>query len=147
MSKTLNFLIKINAPKEKVWGILWSKDTYPKWTTVFAEGSDDSSDWKEGSSILFTDGKGSGMYSSIERKVQNKQMTFKHLGVLKDGVEQPIDEPTQSWSGCIEDYQLEETNGVTELKVRLNSMVEYLDYFQDKFPKALQKVKELSEQS
>jgi len=145
MMKTLKYSIKINAPKEKVWDVLWSKEMYPKWTSVFAKDSNAISDWKEGSSILFTDGKGNGMYSIIEKKVQNKQMTFNHIGVLKDGEELPFDDKTKSWTNSIEDYQLEEVKGITTLKVSMDTLDEYSDYFAETFPKALKKVKELSE--
>lgn len=36
--KTLNFLIKIKASKEKVWNVLWDDETYRKWTSTFSEG-------------------------------------------------------------------------------------------------------------
>ncbi len=143
--KTLNFSVKINASKEKVWDILWNDNNYPKWTSVFAEGSKAVTDWQEGSSILFTDGSDCGMYSRIEKKVPNKQMTFKHLGMVKDGVEQPVDDASKSWSGSIENYLLEEQNGITEVKASVDVTEEHLDYFQKTFPKALDKVKELSE--
>lgn len=143
--KTLKFNTKINAPKEKVWEVLWGKESYKAWTKAFAEGSNVKTDWKEGSSIWFTDGSDSGMYGVIDKKVPNKQMTFKHLGILKDGKELPLDDKTESWSGSIEDYQLNETNGVTDLNVSLDSTDEYGDYFDKTFPKALNIVKELSE--
>ena len=145
--KTLKFNTKINAPKEKVWEVLWGKESYKAWTKAFAEGSDVKTDWKEGSSIWFTDGSDSGMYGVIDKKVLNKQMTFKHLGILKDGKELPLDDKTESWSGSIEDYQLNETSGVTDLKVSLDSIDEYGDYFDKTFPKALNIVKELSEKN
>lgn len=46
---TLEFKIEINAPKEKVWDILWNDATYKQWTSVFCEGNYVVSDWKEGS--------------------------------------------------------------------------------------------------
>ncbi|MEZ4792318.1 MAG: SRPBCC domain-containing protein [Gelidibacter sp.] len=145
--KTLKFTTKINAPKEKVWGVLWGKESYKAWTKAFAEGSDVKTDWKEGSSVWFTDGKDSGMYSIINKKVPNEQMTFKHLGMLKDGKELPNDETTESWSGAIEDYQLKEQNGITNVEVSVDITEEHKDYFDKTFPKALNIVKELSEQS
>jgi hypothetical protein len=81
------FKTTINASREKVWDVLWGDDTYPKWTSVFSEGSKAESDWKEGSKILFTDGKGSGMVSKIESKKSPEYMSFKHLGEMKNGVE------------------------------------------------------------
>jgi len=35
----INFSISIDAPKEKVWNVLWNDSSYRKWTSVFAEGS------------------------------------------------------------------------------------------------------------
>ncbi len=34
----LNLLIKIKAPKEKAWDVLWDDTTYHKWTSTFSEG-------------------------------------------------------------------------------------------------------------
>ena len=67
--KKISFSTTINAPKEKVWNVLWNDETYKAWTSVFSEGSCAVSDWNEGSKILFLDGKGSGMYSTIAKKI------------------------------------------------------------------------------
>ncbi|RZK77655.1 MAG: SRPBCC domain-containing protein, partial [Pedobacter sp.] len=37
--KKLAFNITIDATPEKIWNIIIGKDTYPVWTSVFAEGS------------------------------------------------------------------------------------------------------------
>jgi uncharacterized protein YndB with AHSA1/START domain len=61
----INFSISINAPKEKVWKVLWNDDSYRKWTSAFAEGSYAVTDnWKEGTKVKFLDPKGSGMISN-----------------------------------------------------------------------------------
>ena len=138
---TLKFITKINAPKEKVWNTLWNDSTYRQWTAAFMEGSYAESDWKEGSKILFLTPKGDGMFSIIEKKVPNKQMTFKHLGEIKNGVEEP-----KNWEGAKESYHLEEKNGITELDVELDSVGEFEQYFNDTFPKALNRLKEISEE-
>ena len=138
---TLKFNAKINAPKEKVWATLWNDTTYRQWTAAFMEGSYAESDWKEGSKILFLTPKGDGMFSIIEKKVPNQEMTFKHLGELKKGVEEPKD-----WEGAKESYHLEEKNGVTELDVQLESIGEFEQYFNDTFPKALNVLKQIAEQ-
>ncbi len=66
--KTLHFSIKIKAPREKVWQILWEDATYRQWTSVFNESSYAVSDWEEGSKIQFLSADGSGMYSLIDKK-------------------------------------------------------------------------------
>lgn len=141
----LNFSIDINAPKEKVWEILWGDDTYPKWTVVFSEGSQAVTDWQEGSKVLFTDGKGSGMVSKIESKRSNEFMSFKHLGEVKDGIEDTTSEKVKSWAGSFENYTLKESGGVTTLTVDLDISGDFKDYFMKTFPRALELVKKLSE--
>ena len=143
--KQVEYKVQINAPREKVWKTLWEDKTYREWTKVFHEGSYAESDWKEGSKILFLGPGKSGMYSMIDKMVPNEKMYFKHLGEVKSGVEQPIDESTKSWSGAKENYTLTEKDGGTELKAEMDSTDEMYDYFKDKFPKAMQLVKEISE--
>ncbi len=138
---TLKFTTKINAPKEKVWETLWNDTTYRKWTAAFMEGSYAESDWKEGSKILFLTPKGDGMFSIIEKKIPNQEMTFKHLGELKNGIEE-----SKNWEGAKESYHLEEKNGITELDVQLDSVGEFEQYFNDTFPKALNVLKQIAEQ-
>ena len=81
------------------------------------------------------------MYSIIDTNIQNKQMTFRHLGSVKDGKQIP----EKDWENAVEEYILNEENGKTTLKVSLDTVEEYADMFNKTFPKALQKVKEISE--
>jgi Activator of Hsp90 ATPase homolog 1-like protein len=136
----LKFNILINAPKQKVWNVLWDDKTYREWTAAFTEGSYAKSDWQEGGRIEFLDGKGAGMFSVIEKKIDNAQMTFKHLGEIKDGKD-----VLSSWGEARESYYLTDNNGQTELNVELDSVAEYEDYFKGVFPKALANIKRISE--
>lgn len=140
-----NFSVKINAPKEKVWDTLWNDESYRKWTSVFSEGSYADTDWKEGSKVLFLSGDGSGMYSQVARNIPNEFMSFRHLGVVKNGIEQPMDEETKQWSGAMENYRLREKDGVTELTTEMDMTDDFADYFEKTLPQALEKVKELAE--
>ena len=141
------FKTSIDAPREKVWNILWGDDSYSKWTSVFSEGSRAETDWKEGSKVLFLDGKGSGMVSTVAANKPNEFMSFKHLGTVKDGVEDMDSEQTKEWSGAVENYTLKTVNGKTELIVAMDMTDEFKDYFLQTFPKALEKVKELAERN
>jgi hypothetical protein len=139
------FTITINAPKEKIWEILWSDKSYREWTSVFAEGSTAETDWKKGSKALFTDGKGQGMVSTIVENIPNEFMSIKHLGEIKNGVEDTESEKVQQWAGAMENYTLKGSNGKTELTVDMDIAEEYMDYFITTWPKALDKIKELAE--
>ena len=139
--ETLKFNTSIKASREKVWQVLWNDETYRKWTAVFSEGSYAESDWNEGSEIKFLGPDGSsGMFSMIEKKIPNEEMIFKHLGELKNGVKE-----TKDWGGAMEKYFLAEADGKTALRVEVDMNEEYVKYFVDTFPKALEIVKQLSE--
>lgn len=140
--KKIEFSTRINALKEKVWATLWSDDTYRQWTSVFAPDSHAISDWKQGSEIKFIDGKGDGMHSIIESNLPFEQMSFKHLGEIRDGVE-----TTSDWAGAMENYFLSESNGVTELKMDMEMSEEFEKYFIETFPKALALIKQISEKN
>jgi hypothetical protein len=141
----LQFSVKINAPAAKVWSVLWEDATYRKWTSIFSEGSNAQSDWKEGSQILFVDAEGSGMFSRIAKLIPNQYMSFEHLGILKDGKEVPPDDETKKWTGAMENYTLKEENGVTELSMEMDMTEEHVDYFKKTYPKAFEQVRILAE--
>ena len=141
------FKVLIDAPREKVWNILWDDSSYRAWTAVFGEGSHTETDWNKGSKVLFLGDQGSGMVSVIEDLVPNEFMSFKHLGEVKDGVEDTQSEKVQQWAGAHENYTLRNEDGKTELRVDMDINDEFAEMFGQLFPKALDKVKELAEQN
>jgi len=140
-----SFSISVNASREKIWDVLWSDSSYRQWTSVFAEGSRAETDWKKGSKVLFHDGKGDGMVSTIIENIPNEYMSIKHLGEVKNGIEDTTSEKVKQWAGAMENYTLKEVNGKTELTVDMDIAEEYKDYFLTTWPKALEKIKELAE--
>ena len=140
--KKKNFNIEINASKEIVWSTLWNDATYRKWTSVFSPGSHAVSDWNEGSKIKFICDTGDGMHSIIQKKIPYQQMSFKHLGEIKDGIE-----TVSAWSGAMEEYFLKEKNGITFLTIEMDISSEFEDYFSETFPKAMELIKQISEKS
>ncbi|WP_345949936.1 SRPBCC domain-containing protein [Mucilaginibacter sp. PAMB04274] len=140
---TFNTLIK--APRKTVWNILWSNETYPVWTSAFCEGSHALTDWQQGSKVLFLDGKGSGMVSTVAERREPEYMSFEHLGEVKDGVEDTESDKVKQWAGAHENYTLNEANGQTELVVEMDSDANFKDYFLKTWPPAMDKIKELAE--
>lgn len=143
--ETLEFTIRVKAPVEKIWSVLWDDETYKKWTGAFCEGSYAISNWNEGDKIHFMSPNGEGMNSIIEKKVPNEYMAFKHFGEIKDFKELPIDEETKKWSGAMETYRLKPDGEYTIVVAQVDVVEKYIDYFKEAFPKGLEMVKELSE--
>jgi uncharacterized protein YndB with AHSA1/START domain len=141
----LHFSIAINAAPEKIWSVLWNDDTYRKWTSAFTEGSYAETDWKQGSKVLFLDGKGQGMVSRIAVNKPNEYMSIEHLGEVKDGVEDTSSERVKQWAGAHENYTLKKVNGQTELSIDMDITEEFKDMFAKIWPVALDNVKKLSE--
>ena len=141
----LKFSIKINAPKEKVWNVLLNDETYRIWASVFSQGSHAVTDWQEGSKTLFLDSSGSGMVSRIEKNIPDEYLSIRHLGIVKNGIEDTESNEVKGWANAMENYILKENGGTTELNIEMDSNNEFKDYFSETWPKALDKVKELAE--
>lgn len=139
------FKTSINASRQHVWELLWGKDSYPEWTSVFAEGSHAETDWKKGSKVLFLDGQGRGMVSRVEENIPNEFMSFEHLGEITDGKEDTVSEKVKQWAGAHENYTLRTVDGGTELVVDMDVAEEFEEMFSEVFPKALNKLKTMAE--
>lgn len=144
--KRKKFEIRINATPEQVWQVLWDDSTYRQWTSVFAEGSHAVSDWKKGSKVLFLDPQGRGMVSRIADLVENRFMSFEHLGEVNDGIEDTQSEKVKQWAGAFENYTLTQIEGATLLTTDIDLDGEFVPMFSEMFPRALAKIKELAEQ-
>ncbi len=154
MEKT-QFSIVINAPKEKVWKTMLDKDTYEKWTDVFMPGSSYVGDWSEGSKILFLapveSEKMSGMVSRIKDRRQYEFISLETIGLVHNGEEDTTSEEAKEWAGSLENYTFKDVDGKTELRIDLSSDMDFnkemLEMSEKIWPKALDKLKELAENS
>ena len=144
--QNLTFKISINAPVEKVWECLWEQENYTKWTSVFCAGSHYKTDsFTQGNKIHLIAPNGGGMYSILDKIVENELLVFKHLGELENFEEQPIDEKTQGWTDALESYELKPLGNETELTVQVETVEEYVDHMNKTFPLALQELKKIAE--
>ncbi len=140
----LQFTIDIKAEKDKIWKALWEDTSYRDWTSVFSEGSHAvSNHWEEGSIVLFLGADKSGIYSEIEIHIPNNTITFKHIGTVLNGEQQPIDEATKSWSGSTETYTLTDGKNCNILTLDIDIMDEHIEFMKETLPKALERVKQI----
>lgn len=148
----LQFTSVINAPAQKVYEAmlgLKDKSAYEHWTSAFNPTSTYEGTWEKGSKILFVgvdeNGKKGGMVSEIVEHQPAKFISIRHYGFLDGDVEVTSGEQVEKWAGGHENYSYQENNGVTTVTVDIDTLDEYLDYFNSTYPTALEKLKELSE--
>ena len=139
------FTIEIKASPEKVWEVLWNKETYGQWTAPFMPGSLVESDWKENGKALFLSPDGDGITSKIVNYKPFEKMHFTHQGVVHKRKEDTTSEEAKMWRGAIENYTLVVRNTFTELQIETDIFERYKTEFEKAWPKALEKVKELAE--
>ena len=151
--KKLYFNTTINAPVSKIYDCMLginNKSTYEQWTALFNPTSTYEGSWEKGSKILFigVDEKGEkgGMVSRIVENIPNQFVSIQHYGLLKGGEEITEGPEVEKWANGFENYTFEESNGIVIVNAALlNIPEEFIDYMNDAYPKALEKLKEICE--
>ena len=150
--KKLQFTVHINAPAAKIYDLMLginNKSTYEQWTSLFNPTSTYEGSWEKGSKMLFVgvDEKGEkgGMVSRIAENIPNRFVSIQHYGLFKADEEITEGPEVEKWGNGFENYTFEENNGTTTVGVDLDTTEDFLDYMNQTFPKALDKLKELCE--
>lgn len=149
----LQFKQDINASAKKVYETmlgLKDKGTYAYWTAAFNPTSSFEGSWDKGSKIYFVgvdeNGNKGGMVSEIEEHIPAEFVSIRHYGFLVGDKEVTTGEEVEKWAGGHENYTYQENNGITTVTVDMDSIVEYMDFFNSTYPAALDRLKELAEQ-
>lgn len=146
----MHFEIEIQAPAKKVWAIMLEPDTYQQWTTAFGPTSYYEGSWEKGSRIRFLGAEGSGMVSEIAENKPFSYLSIKHLGMIRNGVEDTSSEDAKNWRNAFENYTFTEKGSVTRLEVDLNFEItpestDMKEMFEGMWPAALLKLKGMCE--
>lgn len=86
------------------------------------------------------------MVSEIAEHEPAHFVSIRHYGFLDGDTEVTTGEMVEKWAGGHENYRFEEHNGTTTVTVEMDVIEEYLEYFNNTYPKAMDKLKEVSEQ-
>jgi hypothetical protein len=150
--KKMQFKKEIAASAQKVYETmlgLKDKNTYEYWTSAFNPTSSYEGSWEKGSKIYFVgvdeNGKKGGMVSEIIEHKPAKFVSIRHYGFLDGDTEVTTGEQVEKWAGGQENYSYQENFGITTVTVDMDAIDEYLDYFNNTYPAALDKLKEISE--
>jgi uncharacterized protein YndB with AHSA1/START domain len=141
----LRFTTTIDAPREHVWKTMLDQETYRRWTDAFTEGSYYEGSWDQGERIVFLAPSGEGMVAEIAESRKPEYISIRHLGMTKGGVEDTESEAVRAWTPAYENYTFSEKGGATELTVEMDVVPEYESFMAETWPKALAKLKEISE--
>ena len=151
--RKLQFQVRINEPSTKVYDVMLgisNKSTYEQWTSLFNATSTYEGSWNKGSKILFVgideNGKKGGMVSEIAENTPNRFVSIRHYGLLQDDKEITEGPDVEKWAGGFENYSFEENEGITTVSVDLETAEDFVDFMNETYPKALDKLKEICEQ-
>lgn len=146
--KKLQFKISIQAPPSQVYTTMLGlnkKSDYEAWTATFNPTSTYEGTWDKGEKIRFVgldqNGKKGGILSLIVEHIPQQFVSFKTIGIIKENVEITAGEEIDNWLGGHENYTFQAHEQSTELTVEIDIPVDYIEHFQDSYPKALASLK------
>ena len=150
--KKLQFTVSIDAPVDRVYDCMLginSKSTYEQWTALFNPTSTYEGSWDKGNKILFVgvDEKGEkgGIVSRIADNIPNRFVSIQHYGLVKGDKEITEGPEVEKWANGFENYTFKEDSSSTTVTVDLDTTEDFVDYMNQKYPKALEKLKQLCE--
>lgn len=124
--------------------------SYREWTAAFNPGSYYKGDWSKGSKILFlgpdpTTGEEGGMVARIAENRPYEFISIEHFGIVQNGVEDTTSDFARRWAPAYENYSFKEKGGATEVLIDMDADEEQVEAFNQMWPAALQKLKEIAE--
>jgi uncharacterized protein YndB with AHSA1/START domain len=145
MNKKMHFSIRIDAPRKKVWNVMLSPETYKQWTAAFMPGSYYEGSWDAGERIVFGSPDGNGMLAEIAENRPHEYVSIKHVGELRNGVEDTTSESVRRWAPAFENYTFSDAGSSTDVRVEMDVTPEYEEYMARTWPVALARLKEICE--
>jgi uncharacterized protein YndB with AHSA1/START domain len=144
--KTIEFNATINASAKAVWTTMLNDKTYRQWVDVSWPGSFYVGKWGKDEEIRFVGNDNSGTLATITEFTPYEVVEAHQIAILlKGGIEDRTSDMAKGWIGTTERYDFSESGGKTTLKVTIKAQPHWLDMFNDGWPQALEKLKELSE--
>ena len=145
----LHYTVEVNAPVHTVWTAMLDDATYREWTSAFHDGSYYEGSWDLGSTIRFLgpndDGSLGGMIAKVVENRPDEFLSLEYFGEVVGGMDDTTSDSARRLVGAHENYSFRESGGVTTVTVDLDSDEEFTAMFNDMWPPALAKLKEVAE--
>jgi len=146
--KTMRFSTTVQAPRHRVWELMLAPDTYREWTAPFMEGSYYEGSWDEGQRVRFlTPGGAEGMVAEVAANRPGEFVSLKHIGQVKNGVEDFASDEVRAWAPAFENYRFADKDGGTEVQVEMDVLPAYEEFMGEAWPKALAALKDVCEKA
>lgn len=144
--------IIISATPEVVWETVVNPRKFEMWAGIFDESSYFEGGWNKGDSINFLakndNGKALGMAAEIAESRYPEFISIRHIGYVIDGKVDTTSENVKSWAPAYENYTLEVLDeDHTKFSVDVDTEDKYFEMFEEMWPKALEELKRISEES
>ena len=121
-------------------------ETYKEWVDVSWPGSYYKGKWEKGENLKFISPGGGGTMATLLECTPYEYLLAEHVAVINpDGTEDRDSDIAKGWIGARESYTFSERNGETELTVEIHTTPPWADMFNEGWPKALDKLKEICE--
>ena len=144
--KHLEYDIDIAADRKTVWNTMLEPDTYKEWVKESWPGSFYEGRWAKDEEIRFLSPEGGGTVARIVELKPHEAVMAEHVGVVNaDGTEDRSPGAGNDWIGTTERYTFREKNGKTNVKVEIDTTPDWEAMFNDGWPGALRKLKEVTE--
>ena len=141
----LQFSVRVDAPVEKVFAFMLDPIGYRKWTSAFDENSYFEGSWEQGEKIWFLGAPGCGLVAEIAENQRNEFVSIRHLGVVREGVEDPESLTARIAAPQFENYVFEAMGGGALVRIEMDMLPEYHQYMAEAWPRALELLKQLCE--
>ena len=143
---TQHFSIDIRASRQTVWDTLLGRDSYRAWTAEFSEGSYFEGTWEPATRMRFLVPSGEGMVAEVAEHRPQEFLSLRHIGFVKDGVEDTESEMVKALAPAFENYTLSYAGLSSHLAIDIDVTPEFEDYMTQVWPKALARLKQLCEE-
>ncbi len=143
--KKVEKAIDITASKANVWRVLIEDEFTRQWFAEFMPGTHATTDWKEGSTVTYTDADDNGMIGKIASNKPQEELIVELTGEILKGKEEYESASAKAVQGGKEIYRLSDNHGRTHLAVETGMPADYYETMTLAWDRALEKVRMLSE--
>lgn len=144
--KSLFFNMKINAPKQKVWDIMFEPELYRAWRVAFSPNSHYEGKLEQGERIKIFDPDVGGAFASIEELEKYSSIFLRYVSIIsKDNQEDTQSDVAKAWMITTEKYTFSQSEGITILTIEIKTHDDFAEMFSKSWQLALKKLKDLVE--